>query len=44
MATDHGEDVTGWLVEEDTGDTIAWEARVRAWAEMLPRQGEGRET
>jgi len=30
-------DVTRWLVEEDTGDTIAWEARVRAWVEMLPR-------
>ena len=31
------QDVTRWLVEEDTGDTIAWEARVRAWTEMLPR-------
>jgi len=38
------QDATRWLVEDDTDDTIAWESRVRAWAEMLPRQGEGRAT
>ena len=30
-------DVQRWLVVEDTGDPDAWEDRLRAWAELLPR-------
>jgi len=30
-------DATRWLVAEDTRDMHAWEKRVRAWAELLPR-------
>ena len=30
-------DATRWLVSEDTRDMDAWEERVRAWAELLPR-------
>ena len=35
-------DATRWLVSEDTRDMDAWEERVRAWAELLPRaEGSG---
>ena len=30
-------DATRWLVVEDTDDPDAWEDRLRAWAELLPR-------
>ncbi|MGA2701479.1 MAG: Uma2 family endonuclease [Isosphaeraceae bacterium] len=30
-------DATRWLVSEDSRDMDAWEERVRAWAELLPR-------
>ena len=33
-------DVMRWLAAEDTRDPDAWEDRLRAWAELLPR-GEG---
>jgi hypothetical protein len=35
------EDATRWLVPEDTRDMFAWEQRVRAWAELLPRLPKG---
>ena len=34
-------DATRWLVSEDTRDMDAWEERVRAWAELLPRAAGG---
>ena len=34
-------DATRWLVAEDTDDPDAWEDRLRAWADLLPRAAGG---